>query len=156
MGAEERRKHDQQATQQAQARQSFAAALAAGDAHAVPRDRFGVAIKAGMKVLYRPNVDMIFDVVDVRPVLDPRMPPGIATIVLQAAAPVTARVGQPLVSMIVIATDAPKDGATQDPPPSGDPVDPPSGDPVPDPPAAESPTEVHTPPSLHLVTTDGA
>lgn len=143
MGSEERRKHEQQA----QARQAFAQALSAGDPHALPRDRFGVAIRPGMKVLYRPNVDMIFDVVDVRPVLDPRLPPGVVTIVLQAAAPVSVRIGQPVINMIVIATDAPKDGAEADPaPPVGEPA--PPEEPV-------APEEPSAPSALHLVAVDG-
>lgn len=143
MGAEERRKQEQLA----QARQSFAAAVSSGDPMALPRDRFAVAIKPGMKVLYRPNVDMIFDVVDVRPVLDPRLPPGVVTVVLQGAAPVSVRVGQPVVNMIVIATDAPKDGAGLEPTGEAPPADPPA--------EPSAPAEAPESPALRLVTADG-
>ena len=108
--------------------QTFAQAVAAGDARTLPRDRFGVAVQVGTKVLYRPNVDMIFDVVDVRPVLDTRVGAGVVTIVLQTTAPITCRVGQPLVSMIVVGVAGQQDGATApaDPPPADPPADTPA------------------------------
>lgn len=115
--------------ERARAAQSFAQAVSNGEAP--PRDRFGVAVTPGTRLLYRPNVDMIFDVVDVRPVLDPRMGPGFVTIILQASAPITCRVDQPLVSMIVVGM-MPVEGAETpvDPPAApvvDEPADPPSG-----------------------------
>ncbi|MES2959859.1 MAG: hypothetical protein V4792_16840, partial [Pseudomonadota bacterium] len=60
--------------------QKFARDLSAGKTGVV--DRFGVTIAPGTFVLYRPAVDLIYEVVDVVPVLDMSRPAGHVTIKL--------------------------------------------------------------------------
>lgn len=114
MGIEQKLNADQKAAML----RSFAQAVAAGDQNAMARDRFGVTIKAGDLLLYRPNVDMVFKVADVKPVLDPRIGPGHVTIVLVVEAPITLRVGMPVSNMIVIGmpATAPAEAPPLDPP----------------------------------------
>lgn len=108
----------------AKQRQQFAAAVAANQV--VPRDRFGVPITAGRLVMYRPNADMVFQVADVSPVVDPRMPTGMVTVMLTIQAPITIPVGKPIINMIVIGTQAlPTDAPAETPPVDPPPTDPP-------------------------------
>lgn len=89
----------------ARLRQQFAQAVARGDA--ALRDRFGNAIQPGTKILWHTPVDMIWTVVDVKPVLDPRQQPGLVELVLTSdSARNFLPVNQPLVGMIVIAGPA--------------------------------------------------
>jgi len=55
---------------------------------AEPTDRFGVPIRVGDLVMYRANVDPIYEVIDVKPVLHPSAPPGSVAITLQIQMPV--------------------------------------------------------------------
>ncbi len=58
--------------------QKFARDLSAAKTGVV--DRFGVAVTPGTYVLYRPAVDLIYEVVDVVPILDMSRPAGHVTI----------------------------------------------------------------------------
>ncbi len=56
-------------------------------------DRFGKLIEAGHLVMYRSNIDIIFEVVDVRPVLNPGAQMPMVQITMQAQFPVQAPAG---------------------------------------------------------------
>lgn len=62
--------------------QKFARDLAAGQTGMV--DRFGAKIEPGDFVLYRPQHDLIFEVLDVAPILDMTAAPGVIKLVLRA------------------------------------------------------------------------
>lgn len=59
-----------------------------------PRDRFGNAIQPGDLVVYHPPVDLVFQVKDVKPVMDPRAPQGLVNVVLVVEVPVGVNVSQ--------------------------------------------------------------
>ena len=107
----------------AEGQRQFAAALASGDQRAMPKDRFGVAIAPGRLLLYRPPQDLIFKVVDVAPVLDPRMRPGLVTIKLLCEVPITVGVQGPIANAICIGTHEAPEPQEVDPVPE-EPVSP--------------------------------
>lgn len=82
-------------------------AIADGNPQVFPRDRFGVPIQIGTNVLFRPSFDFVYEVKDVRPVLDPNIPPGHVQVVLVSATTLTLPAGQPLMSMVCIGNAAP-------------------------------------------------
>ena len=79
----------------------FAAQVANGHAYAI--DRINQRIEVGSLVVWRPPADLIFEVVDIAPVLNPGEPPGRLKLALSTLVPdhiVSANVRQ--LSMIVI------------------------------------------------------
>jgi len=68
------RDRDQAQRELSQQLQKFARDLATGRTGLV--DRFGIKITPGCYVMYRPDIDLIFEVVDVVPILDHSRPPG--------------------------------------------------------------------------------
>lgn len=56
-----------------------------GPINQMPIDRFGNVIREGSTVMFRPEVDLVYQVVGVRPVMDPRAPPGLVDVQLQVA-----------------------------------------------------------------------
>jgi len=79
----------------------FAAQVANGQASAI--DRINQKIEVGSLVVYRPPCDLIFEVLDIAPVLNPNEPPGKIKLVLSTILPdlvVMANVRQ--LNMIVI------------------------------------------------------
>ncbi len=96
MGREEERKR----ALAMDASRAFGAAVRDGLVSAL--DRFGQPITAGTLVLYRSNVDVVFQVLDVKPVLDPRVPTGAVTLVLAVEIPLTVPVRQPIVTLVKI------------------------------------------------------
>lgn len=71
---------DLAAVKQAQQRQQFLQAYAQGQAGA--RDRFGKILQPNDLVTWRPDEDLVFTIVDIKPDLDPRAPVGGLQIVL--------------------------------------------------------------------------
>lgn len=67
----------------AQAQQQFAQQLAAGNISA--RDRFGSPITKGSIIIWDANQQVVWEVVDVAPVLDPSAPPGAVDVQVRAA-----------------------------------------------------------------------
>lgn len=59
-------------------------------------DRMGNQLKPEMVIIYDPEVDQIFEVVNIAPVLDPSAPQGLARVTLQATCQVVVPLGQPI------------------------------------------------------------
>lgn len=85
---------------QAKARQQFAQALAAGTT--APLDRFANPIKAGSLMLWHLPHDMVWEVKDVSPVLDPRVPPGVVRLKLECILPCDVVAGNVNIGMVVV------------------------------------------------------
>lgn len=81
------------------AMQQFGNAVARGEAAVL--DRFGSLIKTGDLVIWRPPHDLIFKVVDVKPVLDPRAQPGMIQMMFEVQVPVAGLAGLPNMGMIL-------------------------------------------------------
>jgi hypothetical protein len=70
---------------------------------AVALDRFGKVLEAGHLVLFHPGEDLVFEVVDVRPVLNPNAPAGRAMqVTLRAAFPVQTVAALPDRGMVIV------------------------------------------------------
>ncbi len=95
------RKQEALATQKRQ----FAQAVARGQAGAL--DRMGQQIEAGDKILLHTEVDLIFDVVSVNPVLDPRVPPGVMEVAVTVTFPLQIPAGRPFPKVVIIARRQP-------------------------------------------------
>lgn len=80
--------------------QEFARMVTTGQI--TPLDRLGQPIVAGALVLFTPQVDTIFEVVGVTPMLDPRQPQGQARVTLHAQFDIPVRLGMPLPPFIVV------------------------------------------------------
>ncbi len=102
MGRDERfaalRRQRMEQSQQAQRRQLLGGIPSA---QAEPRDRFGVPIRVGDLVIHRPEPDPIFEVVDVKPVMNPQMPPGMVIVTLAIQMPVYLSTLQPTGNVMV-------------------------------------------------------
>lgn len=79
----------------------FQEAVQMGQVGAV--DRLGVAILPGQRAIYAPPHDLMFDVKDVKPVLDPKFPPGTVLITLASVCTVMVMANQPQMNMISVA-----------------------------------------------------
>lgn len=53
-----------------------------GPINTLPLDRFGAPLRKGAIVLFKPEVDMVMQVLDVSTGVDPRMPPGVVKVTL--------------------------------------------------------------------------
>src|SRR3990172_2040272 len=73
-------------------------------APAVAIDRLGKLIEPGHLILFHTDEDLIFEVVDVRPVLNPGVPAGMQAmqVVLRAEFPVSFLAAQPNRAMVII------------------------------------------------------
>lgn len=91
-----------------------------------PRDRMNNPIGRGHLVVYHPAVDIIYQVMDVIPVMDPRQP-GTVRLHLMATVPLTVPVNRPIAELLICginaeaemakgpgAADGNSDGATAD------------------------------------------
>lgn len=143
VGAQQRRMREQ--LQQMFA--VFAGDYAAGKVGVI--DRFAVRIKKGDLVLWTPPHQLVYEVVDIQPILQPmqNQPIGQIQVVLHLTAPVTFMAEQPAMGMIVVGHQSDPEhaelttptGATKDnvPPATDVPnyeegighLDPPTGDP---------------------------
>ncbi len=65
-------------------------------------DRFGQPIRKGTNVLYRPEIDMVFTVLDVQPVLDPRLPTGTVQVKIRGEATLMLQGNVPLGRFITL------------------------------------------------------
>jgi len=81
--------HQARAREAQKAQQQFLQALSAGQVHAV--DRFGMPITAGAKVLHSGQIDLVFDVISVAPILDPKVPPGMLNVTVTVTFPMQVR-----------------------------------------------------------------
>lgn len=97
MGVDERFKQEQMKRAQA----DFARAVQQG--MVAPIDRFGNRVRPGMRVLYRPPFDLVYEVDAITPLLDPRQPAGLVTLMLSVKAfPVVVPVGQIYPAILVL------------------------------------------------------
>lgn len=120
---------DQRARMQME-RERFARAVASGVPQAMPMDRFGNAIQPGQHALYDPEVSLVFRIADLKPILDPKMPPGMVAMRLTADFTISVPFGQPLARLIAI---------------GGQPVQPPTDQPADDPPMDREAAEAAIP-----------
>lgn len=47
-----------------------------------PKDRFGARLNPGDMVIFQPETDLVFDVMDVKPNFSPGVPPGVVDVIL--------------------------------------------------------------------------
>lgn len=89
--------------------------------NAIARDRFGTPVQRGAAVIFKPEVDLVFQVLDTRPVLDPRLPAGLVDVTIQVA-PFTLRMpaNQPYPRFVALNGGHPMsvDGSTVPDPPA--------------------------------------
>jgi hypothetical protein len=88
-----------------------------GPINAFPKDRFGATIHPGCHVLYRPDVDVVYQVTEVKPILDPRAPQGAISVVLVGQVRLTLKAGTPWDRLIALNAGAPPEGADDEPVP---------------------------------------
>lgn len=87
----------------AQQRAAFARQLQAGTVNVL--DRLAAPIRKGDLVIWQPPFDLVFNVLDVGPNLDPNVPPGVVRVVLQATVPLDVPAGQPQMKMIRVGSE---------------------------------------------------
>lgn len=96
----------------------LARALQQGDPRATPRDRFGVPIRPGQHLLFRPTYDFVYEVLAAEPVLDPSAPPGMVRLRVRTESSLVIPAGSPLMNMIVLGTvnpEAPVEESAREP-----------------------------------------
>jgi len=91
----------------------FTQAMAAGTAGAI--DRFGKRVEVGQYVLYHSEVDLVFEVKAIAPVVDPMLPVGLVRLSLECTVPVTLPANQRQIALAVCREPEPH--AVQPPPP---------------------------------------
>lgn len=116
------------ARERAHADASVGRAIVEGNPAVFPKDRFGVPIAPNTNVLFRPSYDFVYQVTDVAPVIDPRVPPGQVRLTLQSVTTITVPAGMPLMNMLVI-------GVAEESKPSGESDEASKPAPEPEPPA---------------------
>ena len=94
MGRMERLNQQQQARIKAQ----FAAGVHNGSGRI--RDRFGHVLAPGEAVLFSPAMAQVFQIADLQPVVDPRLPAGLVQVVLIPIEPVLVRAEQPQAELV--------------------------------------------------------
>ena len=101
-----------------------------GPINALPLDRFGRPIQIGAMVAYHSPVDLVFQVANTRPILDPQARPGLVEVTLSVQFPVNVMARQPFIQMIVVVPaqrlDAHESDAQNDPDGGDGPSDPPT------------------------------
>lgn len=80
--------------------QRFAGAVNSGKASML--DRFGSPILKGNLIIWRPPFDLIFKVVSVVPILDPRMPAGMVRLTVESTVPLDGMVNQPYMQAVIV------------------------------------------------------
>lgn len=121
-----------------QARRAFEMRAALASGKAAPIDRFAAPIRKGSLVMWHPPFDLVYQVDDVVPVLDPRVQAGVVQMTLSITIPVQAVVGQPAMGMVVVgSTDGKAHSALVTP----DGASPQHEDPKPEPPATIDPPD---------------
>jgi len=111
------------------AHKAFQTAVRMGKAYAI--DRFASPIQQGSLVLWATPHDMVWQVIDVKPVLDVRQPPGLMTLVMHCEVPVQFIAGQPAMGLVVVGRQNAPGHAQLDTPQiaSGPPAEAPTGQP---------------------------
>jgi hypothetical protein len=84
--------HRQRQEELARARRQFQQMVALGQIGA--RDRFGNPIETGDQMMVRLPFDLVYQVVAVNPVMDPREPPGLMDLVCTVTFPLRMRAGE--------------------------------------------------------------
>lgn len=88
------------------ARRKLANMLQRGEVHLV--DRMGVPIQEGDLVMFNPPHQPLGRIVEIKPVVDPQQPPGLAQAVIQFIIPLTARAGIPMQNIVVVGRPEPE------------------------------------------------
>ena len=88
-----------QKTQQQPSMADFARGVSSGAL--APRDRFNRPLAKHQLVLYHPEVDVVYQITDVIPVMDPRIP-GMVRLMLTAIVPLATRAGQPTAPLVIV------------------------------------------------------
>lgn len=103
----------------ARIRRQFVADVTAGHVQVI--DRIAQPITIGALVIYRPPHDFVYEVADIKPVLDPRAQPGLVELTLRCQVPVTFMANVPIMGMIRVGTQQAPGHASLDPitPPEG-------------------------------------
>lgn len=118
---------ERNAQQLREARNTMAKLVNSGQVRAL--DRMGVPIAKGDLVIVRLNPDPIFQVIDVKPPLDPRQRLDTVTVIIAVTIPLTVQAGVPNTHMLVygsiLSEDAPSSDLMTDPDPQ--PAGPPAG-----------------------------
>lgn len=126
MGSREQEFHKRR--QRAMAEAHIQKAIQAGDPRVFPMDRFGAPCIPGAKILYRPDFDFVYEVLEVAPVLDPGAPPGMIKVTMVAETTIVLRAGQLAMNMVRIGVAAPEESVPSDAPDAeATPAEPPSG-----------------------------
>lgn len=108
----------------AQAHQMLSALTGANLLQA-PRDRFGTALVVGQHVLFHPAVDVIYQIAELKPILDPRAPTGSIQCVLVASVPMGLMAGQ--VHQLLVALGDLTPPQVESTEPTDPPAEPPAG-----------------------------
>lgn len=93
--------NERMAFQLAQAQRQFANMMERGEVFLV--DRMGAPMQVGDMVLLSMPDPPLGRVIDIKPVVDPRQQPGLATAVIQFEFPLTARAGLPMRNVVIVA-----------------------------------------------------
>lgn len=96
----------QQQVELERVRRTFAAGVATGEITGL--DRFGHRLTMGSLALFRPPNDLVFEVTEVKPILDPRAPVGLVQLTLVAKCPVTMKVNEPAGNIVRVGEVAAK------------------------------------------------
>lgn len=80
--------------------QQFADAMRRGDIRVL--DRLGQHVKPGNQIIFQSGIDTIYEVIDVRPILDPRQPQGLAKVSVAVTFDIPVPVNQPFPPLLVI------------------------------------------------------
>lgn len=91
------------------AQQQFASQVHAG--HVSARDRFGNPVQVGSLIVWHADIDTVWEVVAVRPVLDPSKPPGFLSVEVRAAGQFHALAQNLLPSVITVGARQPVETA---------------------------------------------
>ena len=102
-----------QRRQRAMAEAATQRAIQAGDARVFPVDRFGAPVTPGSKIIYRPEFDFVYDVLEIRPVLDPKAPPGWISVTMVTETTLRIPAGMVQMNMVRIGTTAPAEEAVR-------------------------------------------
>lgn len=127
MGSREQEFHKRR--QRAMAEAATQRAIQAGDTRVFPVDRFGAPVTPGSKIIYRPEFDFVYDVLEIRPVLDPKAPPGWISVTMVTETTLTIPAGMVQMNMVRIGTTESADDSklSDAPPPPDPPAEPPPG-----------------------------
>src|SRR5262245_7665100 len=133
MDRNERARQEHMSGQARAARKAFEQAYAGGTVHV--KDRHNRNMRVGDLVEFTPDRPLVFQVDQMTPVLDPRMPPGLIHVVMSCTVPITWEHGVPGKDILIIghsegghasldSSDRPADAADTVPPVADQPLQP--------------------------------